>query len=68
MYLESTSQAVHAVVGLLRWQALEGELDNLVLLGDQIIGSAECRMLARPSMALQYCRNINATCPHALAV
>lgn len=32
-YLESTADAEYAVVGLLGRQALEGELDNVVLFG-----------------------------------
>ena len=46
LYLESTSQTVHTVVGILRRQALEGELDYVVLLRNEIIGSAESRMSA----------------------
>ena len=40
-YLESTAQAEDTVVGFLGRQTLEGELDGVVLLGDQVIGSAE---------------------------
>jgi hypothetical protein len=47
VYLESSPQTENAVVGLLGWQALERELDSVVLLGNQIIGSAEERRLAQ---------------------
>lgn len=37
--LERTSNSVHAVVGLLRRQALQGLDDVLVLFHDQVVGS-----------------------------
>lgn len=38
MYLEGAAQAENTVVGLLGLEALEGGVDNVVLLGEQIIG------------------------------
>jgi hypothetical protein len=48
LYLESPADAEDAVVGLLWRQALEGELDDIILLHDNVIRSAERR-------ALDYC-------------
>lgn len=38
--LESPSKAEHTVVRLIGWQALQGELNSIVLLADEIIGPA----------------------------
>lgn len=38
MYLESATQAENAVVGLLGAEALERSVDDVVLLGEQVIG------------------------------
>jgi hypothetical protein len=38
-YLERPAKAEDAIVGLFGRQALEGELDDVVLLGNQVIGS-----------------------------
>lgn len=38
-YLHSSSHSEDAVVGFLRWQALDGEGDLVGLFGDQIIGA-----------------------------
>lgn len=40
-YLESSSHAEDAVVGLLFGETGERKLDGLILLGDQVVGSAE---------------------------
>ena len=41
MYLEGAADAEDAVVGVLGRETLEGELDYVVLLGEDIIGPAE---------------------------
>jgi len=45
-YLKSSSQTPDTVVGLLRGQALQGELDDIVFLGNQIINPTEKRKSA----------------------
>lgn len=40
-YLESSSHAEDAVVGLLLGETFERKLDGLIFLGDQVVGSAE---------------------------
>jgi hypothetical protein len=39
MYLESSAHAEDSVVGFFRGQALEGEFDDFIFFGDEIIGS-----------------------------
>jgi hypothetical protein len=38
VYLKSAAQAEDTVVGLLGIEALEGGVDNVVLLGEQVVG------------------------------
>lgn len=49
-YLHGAAQTEDAVVGLLRLEALEGGLDNVVLLGEQVIGPVRQSALAHPSV------------------
>lgn len=37
--LEGAAHAEYTVVGLLGWETLEGEEDNVGLFGDEIVGS-----------------------------
>jgi hypothetical protein len=46
-YLHGAAQSVDAIVGVLGLQALEGGLHDVVLLGEQVVGSVKQLALAR---------------------
>lgn len=65
-YLESTSQAVHAVVGFFRRQTLESELDNVVFFGDDVVGPADRERSAHRSEAAKHHKNPFREFPHGI--
>lgn len=69
MYLESAAQAEDTVVGLLGVEALESGVDDIVLLGEQVIGPVRQSVSSGPSTTemLPFCpRRIQLHPTHAL--
>lgn len=58
IYLHSTAQTEHAVIGFLGPKSLQGGLDNVVLLGEQIIGPVRQLALAHPDTQHGVCHGV----------